>query len=182
MLTRVAVGDHILLGGDNMDLALAHAMAQKFAEPRHQARPGPDADALAQLPGRPRKRLFAEPGLTSTPVTVLGRGSKVIGGTIKGELSPRRGREGAGRRLLPRVPVGRRADAAAGGRPAGAGPALRRRPGGHQAPGPVPAPQCRGLAERAARRGKKKRPARGRAVQRRRLQGRAVAAAHRVEC
>ena len=30
-LTRVAVGDHILLGGDNMDLALAHAMAQSFA-------------------------------------------------------------------------------------------------------------------------------------------------------
>src|SRR5207244_4323914 len=30
-LTRVAVGDHILLGGDNMDLALAHAMSQAFA-------------------------------------------------------------------------------------------------------------------------------------------------------
>src|SRR5438552_7427205 len=30
-LTRVAVGDHILLGGDNMDLALAHAAAQQFA-------------------------------------------------------------------------------------------------------------------------------------------------------
>src|SRR6516164_11496318 len=30
-LTRVAVGDHILLGGDNMDLALAHALAQQFA-------------------------------------------------------------------------------------------------------------------------------------------------------
>src|SRR5207302_6380703 len=31
-LTRVAVGDHILLGGDNMDLALAHAAAAKFAK------------------------------------------------------------------------------------------------------------------------------------------------------
>src|SRR5436853_382280 len=30
VLTRVAVGDHILLGGDNMDLALAHAAAQQF--------------------------------------------------------------------------------------------------------------------------------------------------------
>src|SRR5213078_380429 len=30
-LTRVAVGDHILLGGDNMDLALAHSAAQAFA-------------------------------------------------------------------------------------------------------------------------------------------------------
>src|SRR5204862_7366330 len=31
VLTRVAVGDHILLGGDNMDLALAHAASQAFA-------------------------------------------------------------------------------------------------------------------------------------------------------
>src|SRR5439155_8486603 len=32
VLTRVAVGDHILLGGDNMDLALAHFAAQQFAQ------------------------------------------------------------------------------------------------------------------------------------------------------
>src|SRR5436309_3197928 len=31
VLTRVAVGDHILLGGDNMDLALAHALAREIA-------------------------------------------------------------------------------------------------------------------------------------------------------
>src|SRR5207245_1654082 len=31
VLTRVAVGDHILLGGDNMDLTLAHHAAQAFA-------------------------------------------------------------------------------------------------------------------------------------------------------
>src|SRR4029453_10564571 len=30
VLTRVAVGDHILLGGDNMDLALAHTLGQAF--------------------------------------------------------------------------------------------------------------------------------------------------------
>ena len=30
-LTRVAVGDHILLGGDNMDLALAHTLSQRLA-------------------------------------------------------------------------------------------------------------------------------------------------------
>ena len=30
-LHRVAVGDHILLGGDNMDLALAHVVARKLA-------------------------------------------------------------------------------------------------------------------------------------------------------
>ena len=37
-LERVAVGDHILLGGDNMDLALAHIVEQKMlAEPRRTA-------------------------------------------------------------------------------------------------------------------------------------------------
>ena len=30
-LHRVAVGEHILLGGDNMDLALAHVVARKLA-------------------------------------------------------------------------------------------------------------------------------------------------------
>ena len=30
-LERVAVGDHILLGGDNMDLALAHVVSEKLA-------------------------------------------------------------------------------------------------------------------------------------------------------
>ena len=32
MLRRLAVGNHLLVGGDNMDLALAHFVAGKFAE------------------------------------------------------------------------------------------------------------------------------------------------------
>jgi hypothetical protein len=38
-LVRVAVGDHILLGGDNMDLALAHAVRAKLAEQGNQLDP-----------------------------------------------------------------------------------------------------------------------------------------------
>jgi len=87
VLTRVAVGDHILLGGDNMDLALAHAMAQKFAERKIKLDQG-QMLMLWHSCRAAKERLFAEPGLTSAPVTVLGRGSKVIAGTIKGELSP----------------------------------------------------------------------------------------------
>jgi hypothetical protein len=86
ILTRVAVGDHILLGGDNMDLALAHTMAQKFTERKVKL----DAAQMLMLWHSCRaakERLFAEPGLESAPVTVLGRGSKVIAGTIKGELT-----------------------------------------------------------------------------------------------
>jgi hypothetical protein len=86
VLTRVAVGDHILLGGDNMDLALAHAMAQSFAARNIKL----DAGQMLMLWHSCRaakERLFGDPSLASAPVTVLGRGSKVIAGTLKGELT-----------------------------------------------------------------------------------------------
>ena len=84
-LSRVAVGDHILLGGDNMDLALSHAAAQQFAAKGTKL----DAGQMLQLwhvCRAAKEKLFAESGKASEPITVLGRGSKVIGGTIKGEL------------------------------------------------------------------------------------------------
>jgi hypothetical protein len=86
VLTRVAVGDHILLGGDNMDLALAHAMAQSFAARNIKL----DAGQMLMLWHSCRaakERLFGDPSLASAPVTVLGRGAKVIAGTLKGELT-----------------------------------------------------------------------------------------------
>jgi molecular chaperone DnaK (HSP70) len=86
VLTRVAVGDHILLGGDNMDLALAHAAARAFAARNIKL----DAGQMMMLWHSCRaakEKLFADTSLTSAPVTVLGRGSKVIAGTIKGELT-----------------------------------------------------------------------------------------------
>jgi hypothetical protein len=85
-LTRVAVGDHILLGGDNMDLALAHSAAAAFAARGIKL----DAGQMLMLWHSARaakEKLFAEPDLASAPVTVLGRGSRVIGGTLKGELT-----------------------------------------------------------------------------------------------
>ena len=86
VLTRVAVGDHILLGGDNMDLTLAHHMAQAFAAK------GSKLDAGQQLMlwhscRAAKEKLFGDPTLGAAPVTVLGRGSRVIGGTLKGELA-----------------------------------------------------------------------------------------------
>ncbi len=86
VLTRVAVGDHILLGGDNMDLALAHSAARAFAARNIKL----DAGQMMMLWHSCRaakEKLFNDPSLTSAPVTVLGRGSKVIAGTIKGELT-----------------------------------------------------------------------------------------------
>lgn len=83
---RVAVGRHILLGGDNMDLALAH-----IAESRITGSGGRSLEAseLAQLVISCREakerllssRIKAEARATDGErVTVLGRGSKLIGG------------------------------------------------------------------------------------------------------
>ena len=83
---REAVGNHLLLGGDNMDLALAHAAAQQFAARGTRL----DAGQMLQLwhsCRRAKEILLADPKKPSEPLTVLGRGRKVIGGTLKGELS-----------------------------------------------------------------------------------------------
>lgn len=84
-LNRLAVGEHILLGGDNMDLALAYAVAATL--PRGME--GLDAAqrvALNHACRSAKEALFADPKKKSAPVAILGRGSKVIGGSIKAEL------------------------------------------------------------------------------------------------
>ena len=84
-LKRIAVGDHILLGGDNMDLALARLLQQRLeADGRHV-----DNWQLHSLWHQCRlakERLFAEPKSQKQTVTILGKGTKLVGGTIKIEL------------------------------------------------------------------------------------------------
>jgi hypothetical protein len=85
-LSRLAVGEHILLGGDNMDLALAYAVAATLP----QGMEGLDATqrvALGHACRAAKETLFAEPKKQTAPVAVLGRGSKVIGGAVKTELT-----------------------------------------------------------------------------------------------
>ena len=85
-LTRVAVGEHILLGGDNMDLALAHAVGATLPN----GMDGLDAAqkvALGHAARAAKEALFADLTKTSAPVAILGRGSKVIGGSLKAELT-----------------------------------------------------------------------------------------------
>ncbi len=85
-LERIAVGEHILLGGDNIDLALAHLIAARLAEKGSRI----DNFQLQALWSNCRagKEKLLEPGSTadSFPVTILGKGSKLIGGSIKAEL------------------------------------------------------------------------------------------------
>ncbi|RUL88429.1 Hsp70 family protein [Tautonia sociabilis] len=85
-LNRLAVGEHILLGGDNMDLALAHAVAETIPGGMEGLDPS-QRIGLTYACRNAKEALFSDPGLKSATVSVLGRGSKVIGGAIKAELS-----------------------------------------------------------------------------------------------
>jgi hypothetical protein len=83
---RVAVGDHILLGGDNMDLALAHLVARKLAANGTQL----DAwqmRALTYACRGAKEHLLADPNASNWPIVVPSRGSKLIGGSIRTELT-----------------------------------------------------------------------------------------------
>jgi hypothetical protein len=85
-LKRVAVGDHILLGGDNMDLALARILQQRLEASGNRI----DTWSLHSLWHQCRiakEKLFESPRTQNRPITLLGKGTKLIGGTIKTELA-----------------------------------------------------------------------------------------------
>lgn len=83
---RVAVGDHLLLGGDNIDLALAHRI-----EPHLSGRGGSlSATGWAELVSACREAkeaLLDEDGPPSHTLSVLGEGSSVVGGVRSTSLS-----------------------------------------------------------------------------------------------
>lgn len=86
VLERIAVGDHILLGGDNMDLTLAYAIRNRLAGE------GTRLDnwqmrGLLHSCRRAKEQMFESPDCHSCPVTILGKGRRVIGGTISTALT-----------------------------------------------------------------------------------------------
>lgn len=86
MLNRVAVGEHILLGGDNMDLALARLLQHRLQEKGTRV----DNWQLQSLWYRSRiakERLLNDPTLESEPVTILGKGTGLLGSMIRTELT-----------------------------------------------------------------------------------------------
>ncbi|SFC88170.1 Hsp70 family protein [Massilia yuzhufengensis] len=79
LLTRIGVGNHLILGGDNMDLALAH-----LAEARLGGQDGQrlSAGRLAQLTERCRaakEQLLAPDAPAQVNVTLLGSGARLVG-------------------------------------------------------------------------------------------------------
>jgi molecular chaperone DnaK (HSP70) len=88
-LERIAVGEHILLGGDNMDLALAMSLHKRLEREGHKLEPW-QRRALLHSCRQAKEDLLASESdrrKETAPVVVLGRGSKVIGGSIKTQLS-----------------------------------------------------------------------------------------------
>ena len=85
-LERVAVGEHILLGGDNIDLALAHTIAGELAA-KGQKIDGFQLQALWNNCRLAKEKLLdPESKADEVPVTILGKGSGLVGGTIKAKL------------------------------------------------------------------------------------------------
>lgn len=84
-LRRRAVGDHLLVGGDNMDLALAYHASQLFEAKGTQLDPWQSV-SLWHACRAAKETLLAEDGPDTHTVSVLGRGSRLIGGTVSVEI------------------------------------------------------------------------------------------------
>lgn len=85
-LQRVAVGEHILLGGDNMDLALAYAVASKLSAEGSKL----DAwqmRALTHACRAAKEAMLSNAELATVPLLIAGRGTKLVGGSIRSELT-----------------------------------------------------------------------------------------------
>lgn len=86
VLERIAVGDHILLGGDNMDLALAYRLSAKLKAEGKQLQPW-QILGMSQACRNAKETLLADENITAVPIVVPSRGSKLIGGTLQTELT-----------------------------------------------------------------------------------------------
>jgi molecular chaperone DnaK (HSP70) len=80
-ITRIGVGNHLMLGGDNMDMALAHLVETRMVD----GDPGERLSAarLSQLVERCRvakEQLLAADAPEQVSVTLLGAGARLVGG------------------------------------------------------------------------------------------------------
>ncbi|HUQ96004.1 MAG TPA: Hsp70 family protein [Bryobacteraceae bacterium] len=80
--TRTAVGKHLLLGGDNLDLTLAWLVEAKIGKPLSVRQ----RSALRRQCASAKEQLLTNPDLKSVEITVLGGGSSLIGGTLRTEI------------------------------------------------------------------------------------------------
>lgn len=85
-LNRIAVGDHILLGGDNMDLALAYRVQAKLAQQGKNLQPW-QIQAITHACRDAKETLLSDESVDAVPIVVPNRGSKLLGATLSTELA-----------------------------------------------------------------------------------------------
>ena len=104
ILNRVAIGDHILLGGDNMDLALAYVLRAKLQAEGKRLEPW-QVQALTHACRDAKENLLTEDGPDEAAIVVPSRGSSLIGGVLRTTLT----RDEVNRTLVdgffPKVPL-----------------------------------------------------------------------------
>ncbi len=85
-LTRVAVGEHILLGGDNMDLALAYTVKAKLENDGKRLEPW-QVQALTHSCRDAKEKIFNNVDIDNIPLVVANRGSSLMSGNLRTELT-----------------------------------------------------------------------------------------------
>ena len=127
-LTRIGVGDHLMLGGDNMDLSLARTVEARLGGGRLNTA---ELSQLWQQCRGAKERLLANDAPERATVAILGGGSRLIGGARSAELSRDEVQTLLVDGFLPAVavderPQGRRAAVVEFGLPYAADPAISR--------------------------------------------------------
>ena len=127
-LTRIGVGEHLMLGGDNMDLTLARIAETRLGGERLSAG---ELSQLLQQCRNAKERLLAADAPEGAPVTVLGGGARLIGGARSARFSRDEVRTLLVNGFLPFTnpeerPQGRRAAVVEFGLPYAADPAISR--------------------------------------------------------
>ena len=84
-LNRISVGEHILLGGDNMDLALAYTLRARL-EAEGKTIGETQFLALTHAAGKAKESLFEDNSMAEFPIAVPSRGSRLLGGTVSTKL------------------------------------------------------------------------------------------------
>ncbi len=107
ILQREAVGNHLLVGGDNMDLTLAYHAAEVFGNKGVKLDPWQSV-SLWHACRTAKETLLAADGPNSHTISVLGRGSKLIGGTVSIEMKRKQALEVLVDGFFPRCAIGDR--------------------------------------------------------------------------
>ena len=103
-LTRVAVGEHILLGGDNMDLALAYTVKAKLEKDGKRLEPW-QVQALTHSCREAKEKIFTDSEIDTIPLVVANRGSSLMSGNLRTELTREEVNKVLVEGFLPKVPV-----------------------------------------------------------------------------